>query len=184
MGVQNPIITVDVQAHLNSHPQLLSDSSDDEEDESSDEPVHPPLLSDSEPSDDEEDESSDDEDNSPLNRYLNNRELRDIQGKDNQFPPGARVWTEDPPQNDSRMEHQEVTAELLFCILGWNEEGESDTDDVTALESLPITEPTEALEIGLGSSTAGETPSEQTQVEEALEYDEDQLLMECVDRDQ
>merc|ERR1712115_661128 len=36
-----------------------------------DEPVHPPLLSDS--SDDEEDESSDDEDNSPLNRYLNNR---------------------------------------------------------------------------------------------------------------
>merc|ERR1711873_181533 len=40
------------------HPPLLSDSSDDEEDESSDEPIHPPLLSDSEPSDDEEDESS------------------------------------------------------------------------------------------------------------------------------
>merc|ERR1711867_35252 len=123
------------------HPPLLSDSSDNEEDESSDEPVHPPLLSDSEPSDDEEDESSDDEDNSPLNRYLNNRELRDIQGNEDQIPPGARVWTEDSPQDGSRMEHQEVTAELLFNILGWNEEGEADTDDVTALESPPITEP-------------------------------------------
>merc|ERR1712115_39668 len=123
------------------HPPLLSDSSDDEEDESSDEPVHPPLLSDSEPSDDEEDESSDDEDNSPLNRYLNNRELRDIQGKDDQIPPGARVWTEDSPQDDSRMEHQEVTAELLYNLLGWNEEGEAATDDVTALESPPITGP-------------------------------------------
>merc|ERR1712115_181451 len=121
------------------HPPLLSDSSDDEEDESSDEPVHPPLLPDSEPSDDEEDESSDDEDDSPLNRYLNNRELRDIRRKEDQIPPGARVWTEDSPQ-DNFEEHQEVTAELLFSILGWNDEGESDTDVVSALEPPPITE--------------------------------------------
>merc|ERR1711895_335490 len=162
------LITEDESSDEPTHPLLLSDSSDDEGDESSDEPTHPPLLSDSEPSDDEEDESSDDEDNSPLSRYLNNRGLKDLQGKESQIPPGARVWTEDSPQDNSE-EHQEVTAELLFSILGWNDEGESDTDVVSALESPPITGPTDALEIELGSSTAGETLSEQTQVEEALE---------------
>merc|ERR1711895_310969 len=127
----------------NSPAEILSveDLMTDDEDEH----VHPPLLSDSEPSDDEEDESSDDEDDSPLNRYLNSREPADIRRNEDQFPPGARVWSEDSPQDDSRMEHQEVTAELLYNLLGLNEEGEAATDDVTALESPPITGPNVAL---------------------------------------
>merc|ERR1711895_387646 len=85
----------------NSPAEILSveDLMTDDEDEH----VHPPLLSDSEPSDDEEDESSDDEDDSPLSRYLISREPGDIRRNEDQFPPGARVWTEDSPHDDSRI---------------------------------------------------------------------------------
>merc|ERR1711867_249491 len=168
-----------------------------------DEHVHPPLLSDSEPSDDEEDESSDDEDISPLNCYLNNKEPAGTRRNEDQFLPGARVWSEDSPQDDSRIEYQEVTAELLYNLLEMNKEGEAAMDSVAALESPPVTEssmvgetPSEqtqveevfeelnvALEDKMASSTVGETPSEQTQVEKVFDSDEDQALIDCVNLD-
>merc|ERR1711867_315533 len=148
-----------------------------------DEHVHPPLLSDSEPSDDEEDESSDDEDDSPLNRYLNSRQPPVTRRNEDQFLPGAKVWTEDSPQDDSRIEYQEVTAELLLNLLEMNEEEEAAMDSVTALEYPPVAEPDTAPEDELVSSTVGETPSEQTKVEKVFDSDEDQALIDCVNLD-
>merc|ERR1712089_51022 len=104
----------------NSPAGLLSVEDYMTEDE--DEPLHPPLLSDSEGSDSEEDEDSeDDENDSPIRRYLNNITNSYVaRGGEDQISPGARVWTENSPQDNLRVEYQEVTAELLMNFLGIN----------------------------------------------------------------
>ena len=82
------------------------------------------MLSDSEPSDSEGDEDSeDDENDSPIRHYLNNITNSYVaRGREDQISPGARVWTENSPQDDPRVEYQEVTAELLLNLLEMNEE--------------------------------------------------------------
>merc|ERR1712082_226078 len=62
--------------------------------EDKDEPLHPPLLSDSEPSDSEEDEDSEDNENdTPIRRYLNDKINSSVaRGREDQIPPGARIW--------------------------------------------------------------------------------------------
>merc|ERR1711895_310162 len=143
---------------------LVEDFMTEDEDEPimSDENIHPPLLSDSEPSDSEEDEDSEDDDiDTPIRRYLNNRLNSSVaRGREDQIPPGAWVWTEDTPQDDSRVEYQEVTAELLLNLLEMNEEVDAAMDSVTASESPLVAESNTASEDELVSSTAEETLSE------------------------
>merc|ERR1712089_49441 len=101
-----------------------------------------------------DEDSGDDENDSPIRRYLNNTINSSVaRGREDQIPPGARVWTEDSPQDDSRVEYQEVTAELLLNLLEMNEEVEAATDSVTASESPPIVESDTAPEHKLVSST-------------------------------
>merc|ERR1712237_243627 len=105
----------------------------------SDENIHPPLLSDSEHSDSEENVDSEDNDiDTPIRRYLNN-ELNSSVAREyeDQIPPGARVWTDETPQDDSRVEYQEVTAELLLNLLEMNVEGNTSTETASASESPP-----------------------------------------------
>merc|ERR1712089_20445 len=129
-----------------------------------------------------DEDSEDDENDSPSRRYLNNTINSSVaRGREDQIPPGARVWTEDSPQD----EYQEVTAELLLNLLEMNEEVEAATDSVTASESPPVVESNTAPEDELVSSTAEETPSEVApEIKEAeFDSDEDQALLDCVNLD-
>merc|ERR1711867_349090 len=63
----------------------------------------------------------------------------------------------------------------------------SSTVGETLLEQTQVEEvlrePNITLGLELGSPTAVKTPSEQIQVEKVFESDEDQLLIECMDKD-
>merc|ERR1711895_73055 len=120
---------------------------DEEEPIMSEEDMTPPLLSDSEPSDSEDDEDSEDDDiDTPIHQYLYNKpNLSVARGREDQNPPGARVWTDDTPHDDTKEEYQEVTAEILLHILKMNEERNAVTETATASESLPVAEPSPTL---------------------------------------
>merc|ERR1712089_17528 len=99
--------------------------------------------------------------------------------------PPSRVWTENSPQDNPRVEYQEVTAELLLNLLEMNEEVVTATDSVAASESLPVIGTDTAPSNELVSSTAEETPAESEPEREAAEFDsdDDQALLDCVNLD-
>merc|ERR1712089_83959 len=99
--------------------------------------------------------------------------------------PPSRVWTENSPQDNPRVEYQEVTAELLLNLLEMNEEVVTATDSVAASESLPVIGTDTAPENELVSSTAEETPAESDPEREVAEFDsdDDQALLDCVNLD-
>ena len=160
---------------------------DEDEPIKSDDNIHPPLLSDSEHSDSEENVDSEDDDiDTPIRCYLNNELKSSVaRGCEDQIPPGARVWTDETPQDDSRVEYQEVTAELLLNLLEMNVEENTSTETVTASESPPAADSNTAPEDEPVISTAEETPSGLTPVEKEADFDleEDQTLLDCVKLD-
>merc|ERR1712237_21476 len=168
---------------------LVEDFMTEDEDEPimSDENIYPPLLSDSKHSDSEENVDSKDGDiDTPIRCYLNNELNSSVaRGCEDQIPPGARVWTDETPQDDSRVAYQEVTAELLLNLLELNEEENTSTETVTASESPPAAESNTAPEDEPVIPTAEETPSGLTPEETETDFDleEDQTLLDCVKLD-
>ena len=79
---------------------------DEDEPIKSDDNIHPPLLSDSEHSDSEENVDSENDDiEIPIRCYLNNELNSSVaRGCEDQILPGARVWTDETPPDDSRVE--------------------------------------------------------------------------------